>query len=182
MAASPRSSRSALRLLRSDPLPALPDAKALLSAENCRRPGDLREALLLSSRAAERMGEQATEAGVTLDVAASLVLEAGLLSLRVPQLHELSERSDPPQIALPEASANYLRSLTVGRRSSSQISTPPPRTVAVPVRLVPQLGAVDVDELIDRVPLEQAIAWEVAAIRAGQTMSEWALERLLLEA
>jgi len=137
--------------------------------------------LLLSSEAAEYIAELAGKASLTLDVAASLVLEAGLLSLRVPQPLELSDPSDPPQIALPEASAHYLRSLTVGRRSSSLASNQTSRTVAVPVRLVPQLGAVDVEQLIDRVPLEQAIAWEVAAIRAGQTMSEWVLERLLLQ-
>lgn len=176
-----RSGRRALRLLRSDPLPPLPDAKALLDAGSRRRPGELREALLLSAEAAESIAERAEKAGVTLDVAASLILEAGLLSLRVPRLHELSNRSEPPRIALPEASAHYLRSLTVGRRSSSHVSAQPSRTVAVPVRLVPQLGAVDVEQLIDLVPLDQAIAWEVAAIRAGQTMSEWVLERLLLE-
>lgn len=180
MSAGTGTGRRALRLLRSDPLPPLPDAKALLDAENPRRPGELREALLLSSAAAERIAGHARKVGVTLDVAASLVLEAGLLSLRVPRLHELRDQSDPPRIALPEASAHYLRSLTVGRQSG-QVSAQPSQTVAVPVRLVPQLGAVNPEQLIDLVPLEQAIAWEVAAIRAGQTMSEWVLERLLLE-
>ena len=49
------------------------------------------------------------------------------------------------------------------------------------MRLTPTDDAVDVEQLIDVVTLDQAIAWEIAALKAGQTMSEWLLERLLLE-
>jgi hypothetical protein len=136
--------------------------------------------LVISTEAAKRIAERAADAGLAVDVAASLALEAGLLSVRLPQLPQLSNDSEPGRLAQPEASARYLRSLTMGRRSS-QISTRPSRNVAIPVRLVSRLGAVDVEQLIDVVALERAVAWEVAALRSGQTMSEWVLERLLLE-
>jgi hypothetical protein len=171
--------RRSLRLLRSDPLPPLPDADDLLNAEIPRRPGELHEVLVLSAEAANRIAERAAKASLAVDVAASLVLEAGLLSVRLPQIHQLNDEPDEAWLAQPEASARYLRSLTVGRRSG-QISTRPSRNVAIPVRLVPRLGAVDVEQLIDVVTLERAIAWEIAAVRAGQTMSEWLLEQLLL--
>jgi hypothetical protein len=136
--------------------------------------------LVLSTEAAKRIAERAAKAGLAVDVAASLVLEAGLLSVRLPQIQQLNDDPEPAWLAQPEASARYLRSLTVGRRPG-QISMRPSRNVAIPVRLVPRLGAVDVEQLIDVVTLEQAVTWEVAALRAGQTMSEWLLERLLLE-
>jgi hypothetical protein len=173
--------RRSLRLLRSDPLPPLPSAEDLLNAEIPRRPGELHEALVLSTQAAKRIAERAAKAGLAVDVAASLVLEAGLLSVRLPQTQQLKDEGPgSARLAQPEASARYLRSLTVGCRPG-QISMRPSRNVAIPVRLVPRLGAVDVEQLIDVVTLEQAIAWEVAALQAGQTMSEWLLERLLLE-
>jgi hypothetical protein len=136
--------------------------------------------LVLSTEAAKRIAERAAEAGLAVDVAASLVLEAGLLSVRLPQIQQLNDDPESAWLAQPEANARYLRSLTVGRRSG-QTSTRPSRNIAIPVRLVPRLGGVDVEQLTDLVTLEQAIGWEIAAVRAGQTMSEWLLERLLLE-
>jgi hypothetical protein len=171
----------ALRVLRSDPLPPLPSVQDLLDAEIPRRPGELHEALPLPGDAAMRIATRAAQAGVAVDIAASLSLEAGLLDLRLPRLRTLDgRRVPPPGLPLPQASARYLRSLSVGRRPSRAPASPP-HSVAIPVRLVARLGGADVEQLIDLVALEQAIAWEIAAIRAGQTMSEWVLERLLLE-
>jgi len=135
--------------------------------------------LALSTEAAKRITKAAVRTGLAVDVAASLALEAGLLSVRLPNLQQLKDDPQPACLAQSEASARYLRSLTVGRRQG-QVSTRPPRSVSIPVRLVPRLSAVDVEQLIDVVALERAIAWEVAALRSGQTMSEWALEQLLL--
>lgn len=177
--ASNRDPVRALRLLRSQPLPPLPDAKDLLDAETPRRPGELHEALRLPTRTLKGLAECAASAGIAIDVAASLALEAGHLRMRLRQLRGLHPHPGLISTALPEASARYLRSLTVGRRP---YSTPGrmPSSVAIPVRLVPRLGATDVERLIDLAALEQAVAWEVAAVGAGQTMSEWVLEQLLL--
>jgi hypothetical protein len=170
--------RRAFRLLRSDPLPPVPRADDLLATSTPRRPGELHESLTLSEGTARRLGIRAAEAGVSVDVAGSLALEAGLLLGRRPDLGALTTDPDPPGIALPEASARYLRSLTVARKPSRGAASHQ-RIVAVPVRLVPRLGACDVERTILTVDLELAISWEVAAVLAGQTMSEWAVERLL---
>jgi plasmid stability protein len=171
-------SRRALRLLRSDPLPPVPRSADLLNASSPRRPGELHESLTLSGEAARHLGVRAAQAGVSVDVAASLVLEAGLLLERRPHLSDVAAGEDPPAIALPEASARYLRSLTVARTPLRRIPSKQ-RVVAVPVRLVPRLGACDVGGAIETVDLELAISWETAAILSGQTMSEWAVESLL---
>lgn len=104
-----------------------------------------------------------------------------MLLERWPAAAGLKADGDPPVLALPEASARYLRSLTVARRPRRP-SDGHRRTVAVPVRLVPRLTAAgDLERLIDRVDIEHAVALEVAAVLAGRTMSEWVVERLLLE-
>jgi hypothetical protein len=52
--------------------------------------------------------------------------------------------------------------------------------VSIPVRLVPRVSAAgDSESLIETTEIEHAVAMEVAAIRAGRTMSEWVVERLL---
>jgi hypothetical protein len=175
-----RDSARALRLLRSQPLPPPPDPTDLLDAETHRRPGELHEALPLSVNAAKALAKRAASAGLAVDVAASLALEAGHLRMRLPQLQALHPCPGSMSTALPEASARYLRSLTLGRRPHRPPTRAPSR-VAIPVRLVPRLCATDAEALIDMVELEQAIAWEVAAVGAGQTMSEWALDQLLRE-
>jgi hypothetical protein len=179
----PRSSRrrTALRLLSSDPLPPLPLAGDLLDAETPRRPGELHEPLVLTADAARRLRARAADAGLSVDIAASLLLEAGMLLERWPAAAGLTADGDPPVLALPEASARYLRSLTVARRPRRP-SDHQHRTVAVPVRLVPRLTAAgDLERLIEAPDIEHAVALEVAAVLTGRTMSEWVVERLLLE-
>ncbi len=175
MTAAPQPNPSrALRLLQSDPLPPLPSVEDLLSLREPRRPGELHEALPLPADSAQAIATQATHAGVGLDVAASLVVEAGLIADDT----RMAAGGQGPQpsheaLALPEASARYLRALTVGRRRGAPVL--PRGSVAVPVRLVPRLAAASTERLIGAIELEVAIAWEVAAVRQGRTMSEWAL-------
>jgi hypothetical protein len=170
--------RRALRLLRSDPLPPIPRAAELLNTSFPRRPGELHESLVLSDETARHLAVQANELGISVDVACSLVLEAGLLLERRPRLADLQADPDPPVLALPEASARYLRSLTVARKPLRRAPSRQ-RNVAIPVRLLPRLAACDVEETIQTVDLDLAISWEIEAVLAGQTMSEWAVERLL---
>jgi hypothetical protein len=176
MTATPQRNPSrALRLLQSDPLPALPTAQDLLSLQAPRRPGELHEALPLPEGSAQAIATQAADAGVGLDVAASLVLEAGLIAddTRMSSWGQ-GRQSNHEALALPEASARYLRALTVGRKRSGA-AVLPRGSVAVPVRLVPRLAAASIGHLIGAIELEVAITWEVAAVRQGRTMSEWAL-------
>lgn len=114
-----------------------------------------------------------------MDVAASLLLEAGLLLERWPATARLTAKNDLPALALPEGSALYLRSLTVRRRPRRPSEGRRP-TVSIPVRLVPRVSAAsDPQSLIETTEIEHAVEMEVAAVRAGRTMSEWVVERLL---
>jgi hypothetical protein len=173
--------RRSLRLLRSDPLPPIPCAKDLLDASTARRPGEHQEVFLLSAEATRKLSVRAAQAGLPLDVAASLALEAGMLIQRWPEVGDLPEEDNQPLLALPAASARYLRSLTVARKPLRKAPASDAQTVAVPVRLLPRIAGHDAEEMIEAVDLEQAISWEIASVLAGQTMSEWVLERLLLE-
>ena len=47
-------------------------------------------------------------------------------------------------------------------------------TVGLPARLSARLLRADLDALLAAVELERALAWEVAALLTGRTMSEWA--------
>jgi hypothetical protein len=129
-------------------------------------------------------------AGLTLDVAGTLLVEWQLaieflesLGLASDAGAEALERGRPiehPQLALSAAEADYLRSLTIGRRT--ECGATPPAAVApgpgqaalfaLPVRLVSRAGP----NLLIRAAaadLAQAIAAEIAALRAGMTMGEW---------
>jgi hypothetical protein len=152
-----------------------------LNASTARRPGEYQEAFLLSAEAARKLSARAAQAGLPVDVAASLALEAGMLIQRRPEVADLPVDDDQPLLALPAASARYLRSLTVARKPLRKETTSDWHAVAIPVRLLPRLGGHDVEVMIETVDLEHAISWEIASVLAGQTMSEWVLERLLLE-
>jgi hypothetical protein len=175
------SATRALRLLASDPLPSPPAASDLLDAHVSRRPGEMHEPLPLGGSATAKVASQAAGWGVNLDVAATLLLEAGLAigDLRsgagIPV-----EVNGPPQMALTAAHAAYVRSLTVGRQSRRRAAGRS-TSVAVPVRLIPRLANQSVDQLLDAVDLGVAISWEVAAVGEGRTMAEWVLLRALNE-
>src|SRR4051812_15693424 len=109
----------ALRLLARDPLPPLPDPADLVEREAPRRPGELHEALVLERAAADHVAEQAALAGVHVDVAASVLLEAGLLCADLgPRVSALRATRSSGAVRLPHAHARYLRSLTLCRRAS----------------------------------------------------------------
>lgn len=174
---TPRRSR-AIRLLASDPLPPLPTAADLLDSENPRRPGETHEALPLSRSAAERISAEAARLGIGTDLAASLLIEAGLLLDDVgPKALSLSGENGWPDSALSESSARYVRALTIARRPRKG-ARPSPGCAAIPVRLITRLRGESVDELIAKVELERAVSWEVAAMLEGRTMAEWVLLRL----
>lgn len=167
----------ALRLLAAPPLPALPSADDLLGAGVPRRPGEFHEGLPLPADLEGDLACRAAQVGVTVDVAASVLLEAALLVADLDgapsdDLGPVGESCAGE--ALPQAAASYLRSLTVGRRARPTRSQ---AVVAVPVRLVARLRGIEVGWALRAVDLETALAWEIAAMRAARTMTEWALLR-----
>jgi hypothetical protein len=78
-------------------------------------------------------------------------------------------------VALSTAEADYLRALTVGRRrgAGERLAGDGPAMVALPVRLLARCSP----SLLQHAAhgdLEQAISWEVSALRVGLAMGEWA--------
>ncbi|MDW5597224.1 hypothetical protein VSS74_22950 [Conexibacter stalactiti] len=67
----------------------------------------------------------------------------------------------------------YLRRLT--RRGAQERRTLGDAViVGLPARLSARLLAVDVDDLLANADVESALAWEIAAVLDGRTISEWA--------
>lgn len=166
-------------MLASEPLPPLPKASDLIDARVFRRPGEMHEAYPLSEKATARLSISAQRRGVALDVAASLLLEAGLVVADIgPDVAALRHVVEPPTSALTGAEAGYVRSLTIGCRPGSGADRRRPH-VAIPVRLLSRLADRSADDLIDAVDLETAISWEIAAIQDGRTMTEWVFRAAL---
>ena len=150
--------RRALRLLAADPLPPVPDAGELLGAF-VRRPGELHEAFPLPAPAAHWLAEEVARCGVEADVLGSVLLEASLVAedLALERLAALEPAPfDKLQRGLSAAEADYLRVLTVARRSRSVRRVPPQAVIAIPVRLGWRLSAVDVVQALSEVAAERA--------------------------
>jgi hypothetical protein len=174
----------ALRLLAADPLPPLPTAAELEAFDDVRRPGELHEAVPVGDRAAQRLSHEATRLGVSIDVAASLLLETAMVlddlaRVRQGDLIDVAAFASEPTRTLTAGWATYLRSLTIGRRVRpvrAQVH------VSVPARLVVRLVGRDVERLLATVPLEVALAWEVEAVKQGRTLTEAVLMSAVREA
>ena len=166
-------------------LPVLPSADELLGSAVARRPGELHEAVRLSARAAEHLAAVATTAGVSTDIVGTVLLEAYLVvsdagvcaptSLAAAACSSVGVRR-----RLTAAEADYLRVLTMGRRTSAP--APAPATISLPVRLVGRIDAADVDAAIDMMDIDTALSWETAALISGRTMAEWSFHVLLFGA
>jgi hypothetical protein len=84
----------------------------------------------------------------------------------------------PPRLALSPAHARYARTLTAalnGRLAGHREDDP---ALVVPTRLADRLRAAR-DLELEAVALRGALTWELAAVRCGRTMTEWALSELL---
>jgi hypothetical protein len=160
----------------------LPEVEHLLRAAP-RRPGELHEAVTISPELSGHLMERCAPAGVAIDVAATLLVESQLLmnDLAAVGAGYLMDRLLDAEVGvtrrLSAAEADYLRSLTVGRRSGSTAGRPRDRIV-LPVRLLPLLDSAVWMRARDG-NLERAIRWETAALLGATTMREWGLRRVL---
>jgi hypothetical protein len=162
-----------MRLLASDPLPPLPSAEQLLDSENPRRPGEAHEALPLPAGLAEKVAAESAALGITNDLGATLLIEAGLILADTgPAALALSGESGCPDAALSAGVARYVRALTIGRRPGERRGAAP-GVVAIPVRLVTRVAGHSLEDLTAEVELERALSWELAAVLEGRTMAEW---------
>jgi hypothetical protein len=123
----------------------------------------------------------AADARVPLDVAATLLCEAGLLlerldSRRVSHARELLDRaasSSRVTRALSSGNADYLRALSCRswRRDRGEID--------VPLRVLNRVGD-RFEALISRAELlESSVRWEVGAVLAERSMCSWGTEVVL---
>jgi hypothetical protein len=155
-------------------IPAFDDDE--IRAWDVRRPGELHRALALAPEAATRLRAEAAADGTSPSVALTVKLEAALAVERL-RTHGVTDPimlldriadAQRPLHALSTAEADYARSLTLDRFGGHD------HDLTVPVRLHSRVQTHDVEALLDVVGLCRAIRWELAALRAGATIGEWA--------
>ena len=144
-----------------------------------RRPGELHEAVVVPEWLAARASTVAGELGLSTSVAVTLLVEAHIArgdlvragSQGVPAVGEGTVRR-----RLSAAEADYLRSLTAGRKEGSRPEET--RAILIPVRL---LAWATEDALVEALEgdAHEALSWEVEALLAGGTLREWVLLRAL---
>jgi hypothetical protein len=146
-------------------------------ARPARRPGERHEPLGLDADGAGALRRLAACAGLPVDLAATLLIEA---RMSLDWLEALSRdvsllAYEPEPVALSAAEADYLRALTVGRALGRAVPhvDDGPTTIVLPVRLVARAAPEVVRRAVEG-DLEQAIAMEVRALRGGMLMGEWA--------
>jgi hypothetical protein len=147
-----------------------------IRAWDVRRPGELHRALTLEADAATRLRVEADADGTSPSVALTVKLEAALAveQLRARGIADpaafLDRMADAqrPIHALSTAEADYARSLTLDRFGGHEPD------LTIPVRLHSRVQTHDVEAMLGEVGLCRAIRWELAALRAGATIGEWA--------
>jgi hypothetical protein len=145
-----------------------------------RRPGERREPMLIHTEISTGFRTAAAEFSIDAELAVTLALE------RVLTLDDASTAGVAIDVAQPylnrrAAEAKVVRELTgplsaylqalTGRARFPRLESP----VAVPVRLFPRVLSVDVGAALVPDILNEAVAWERAAVLSGRLMSEWAL-------
>lgn len=155
-------------------IPAFDDDE--IRAWDVRRPGEVHRALALEPAAATRLRAEAAADGTSPSVALTVKLEAALAVERL-RAHGIADPvllldriadGQRPVHALSAAEADYARSLTLDRFGGHE------HDLTIPVRLHSRVQTHDVETLVDAVGLCRAIRWELAALRAGATLGEWA--------
>ena len=168
--------RASLTPSDSAPRFAVPTFDDEISVWDVRRPGELHEALTLDPSAAARLTAEALADGTSPSVALTVKLEAALAVEQLrgrgiadpASLLDAIARAQRPVHALSTAEADYARSLTLDRIGGHADG------LTIPIRLHSRVRTHDVEALLDVVGLERAIRWELAALRAGATLGEWA--------
>jgi hypothetical protein len=147
-----------------------------IRAWDVRRPGEVLRELTLEPEAAVRLRAEAAADGTSPSVALTVKLEAALAVERlracgvadpIMLLDRIAEAQRPVH-ALSSAEADYARSLTLDRFGGHDDD------LTIPVRLHSRVQTHDVEALLEVVGLCRAIRWELAALRAGATIGEWA--------
>lgn len=150
-----------------------------------RRPGESYRRIGIALATRRRLALASADSAVPLDVAATLICEAGLLLERLDRRRIscpsslLDRAASASRLARPlgAADADYLRALCCRswRRSRDEPD--------LPVRLIDRIGAGSAERVVEHLErvelLERAIRWEIAAIGAGSRMAGWGCEAVL---
>lgn len=169
--------RRQLHLVGRPEPPPLPAGEALVAG--ARRPGELYDLVALGD-AAPIVAAKATSSRIGFDVAATLLIEFHLMRGDVTDAGfalPATPAARTPARRLSAAEADYLRILTL---RPAQLAAPKPRA-AVPVRLLPRTSSAVIKDAAATADLEQAIAWEAAALVEGRTIAELGLLLALRE-
>jgi hypothetical protein len=176
--------------------PALPAAEewtaATIKPPLTRRPGDRLESWRFDEDALTGLRRAAGARGLCADTAVTLVIERQLVLAELAEagLGDLEDTLDrraseaKPQMELWSAHNDYLgyllRSEKVESDSRSLLGSP---RVALPTRLVDRIAHRDLlaNRVNDDQELESAVTWEIAALRSGELLGEWAYREALLE-
>jgi hypothetical protein len=146
------------------------------------RPGDLQEPW--SVDIPMRLKLAAREAGIGSSLAFTVVAERCLVTLDLAGAGSgavalLDARaSSPTGLPTSHAQAAYTRVLVSALNGGLAAHQQDDPTVVVPTRLAARLRETSTLE-VGPESLRAAIAWELAAVRAGRTMTEWALGEVL---
>lgn len=163
-----------------------PPATACVVTRGAVRAGDRNDPWVIPAGAALRaLAEAARAHGVDLELAVRVTAECALVcddlaAAGVSELELLDVAAAEAGVDGPvdSATADYLRRLSCRAGQAGGASRARPLgdavTVGLPVRLAARLLRADLDVLLAAAPLERALAWEVAAVLSGRTMSEWA--------
>lgn len=147
------------------------------------RPGELCEPF--AQEVPAELREVAARRGMSASLALALLVEHALVLLDAGSLEHdrlvgvLDARAAvPAALPLTPALAGYARRLMGGLNGSLSASSLDDSAAVVPVRVVARARA-SWPIALDYDDLERAIRWELAAVREGRTMSEWAMRGLL---
>ena len=126
----------------------------------------------------EDVALRAEDARLPLDTAACLLVEHGLLVRELAAHRPLLDwaAAGAARDELSDASAAYLRSLAIAGERACPLR---PERLRLPSRLTDRILAHDGPEDLLGGDLRQALAWEIAAVRTGATMTEWSLRAVL---
>lgn len=147
----------------------------------CGRPGELHEPSSINVPMGLKLA--AREVGIAISLAFTVAAEhclvtremAGAASELVALLD--TRATSPAGLPLSHVNAAYTRMLVAALNGRLAVHQEEP-TLVVPTRLADRLRETPSLEL-DPESLRAALAWELAAVRAGRTMTEWALAEVL---
>lgn len=142
--------------------------------------------------ALRRVAGRAASRGLHFDTAVALVVERELLEREfgAPSLDAAARldgraRGARVEVELDAAASSYLAMLGACNADASKAGRPCGGELSclLPGRLWTRLSAGGAPPVVvGGCPLDDAIAWERAAVLAGFTMTEWALRELLMDA